>query len=339
MKNILFLLLLLIGNLSASSQSVILYDFGGHEADVMSTRACFPSTTSVTCNTPFTFNLVGGGYVGSNPTSGDAGCNPCCYAGSDLDCDGLQDVSFSVENSVWFTWCNPTGAPLSVTVGFDEPGGGSSCNIQGAVWVGSTLSSTVMDCGNSQYFQYGSNPGGAADGFTFTVTVGVGECAYFMVDGYAGSTCNGVSAIVPCPVGLPIELIEFGGFNKGPINHLFWTTASETNNSYFSIERSNNGYDWELAGNVSGAGNSSNYLNYEFLDNDFSQELNYYRLIQTDYDGKNEVFKTITIDNSKDSGIKIVKMINFMGHDVSDDYEGIKIIYYSDGTIIKKVGK
>src|SRR5687768_16661960 len=76
---------------------------------------CVPGTSNLSCNSSAGFNITATGFVGNNPTSGSGGCNPCCYAGADLDCDGLQDVPFSVENSKWFVYCNNTTAAITIT--------------------------------------------------------------------------------------------------------------------------------------------------------------------------------------------------------------------------------
>jgi gliding motility-associated-like protein len=163
-----------------------------------------PTATSLSCGSSVTLNLDASGFAGGNPTSGDAGCNPCCYAGADLDGDGLQDVPFSVENSEWYQYCNSTGAAVTVTFTADETGTGASCNIQGASWVGAALDATTLDCGNSGYQYFDSNPGGAADGFSFTVTIPNGQCGFFMVDGYGGATCNPVTISITCPCTTPV---------------------------------------------------------------------------------------------------------------------------------------
>lgn len=173
-----------------------------------------PNPSSLSCSSPVSFNITASGYMGNNPTAGDAGCNPCCYAGADLDCDGLQDVPYSVENSKWYKFCNTTGSTIVVDVVVDEPGTGSSCNLQGAIWTGATLNSTTLDCGNPGYNQFDSNPGGAADGFSFTnVSIPNGECVYIMVDGYAGGTCSGVEVSIICPCTPPATPIAT---NTGP---------------------------------------------------------------------------------------------------------------------------
>ena len=258
--------------------------------------------TTVTCDVPFVFDLDGGGFVGDDPTTAAGSCGQCCFAGSDLDGDGQQDVSFSVENSQWFEWCNPTGSPITVTVGFDEPGNGGDCNIQGAVWVGpSPLDATTMDCNNSQFDEFGSSPGGNADGFSFTVTVPVGECAFFMVDGYAGTTCAGVSAVVPCPAALPVNLVSFtASMIDNVYVNLDWITESEINNDFYTIEKSLNGEFFEVVGIVDGAGNSTTANSYSLADQKPYKGTSYYRLAQTDYDGTTIYSKlaAVTLESS-----------------------------------------
>jgi hypothetical protein len=83
---------------------------------------------------------------------------------------------------------------------------------------------------------------------------------------------------------LPIELISFEPVCSSEGIHFSWTTASEINNNYFSIEYSEDGIEYEVIGTVQGAGNSSTFLNYEFYFN--GAFLNgYYRLKQTDLNG------------------------------------------------------
>ncbi|MEO5572789.1 MAG: hypothetical protein ABIT08_15525, partial [Bacteroidia bacterium] len=86
---------------------------------------------------------------------------------------------------------------------------------------------------------------------------------------------------------LPVELVSFSAKaidNKEVLCQ--WTTASEINNDYFTIERSRNGRDFEEAGKVNGAGNSTVAINYSFIDKDPYKGIAYYRLKQTDSNGQ-----------------------------------------------------
>ncbi len=65
-----------------------------------------------------------------------------------------------------------------------------------------------------------------------------------------------------------------------------WATASEKNNEFFTLERSRDGQQFEPVITVKGAGNSSSVLNYDAIDENPLSGNSYYRLRQTDYDGK-----------------------------------------------------
>ena len=85
---------------------------------------------------------------------------------------------------------------------------------------------------------------------------------------------------------LPIELLSFTPEIKPDRVELNWTTGSEINNDYFTIERSRDLYGWGVMGFVEGAGNSSVPLSYSFSDMRPLDGLGYYRLKQTDFDGQ-----------------------------------------------------
>ncbi len=91
---------------------------------------------------------------------------------------------------------------------------------------------------------------------------------------------------------LPIQLISFDAVcNTNQIN-LSWTTATETNNSLFTVQRSSDANNFEDITSLPGAGNSNIYINYSAIDTHPLSQIAYYRLRQTDYDG-NFTFSTI----------------------------------------------
>ena len=85
-------------------------------------------------------------------------------------------------------------------------------------------------------------------------------------------------------VPLPIELTDFSFTCKDNSLQLNWTTATEKNNDYFTVEKSKDALNFVDIGTVKGAGNSSTQLNYEFIDVDLQKEISYYRIKQTDFD-------------------------------------------------------
>ncbi len=89
-------------------------------------------------------------------------------------------------------------------------------------------------------------------------------------------------------ISLPVELLDFTAERKESYVHLKWTTVSEINNDYFEVQRLNENKQFEKIGEVNGAGNSNQALNYSFIDYEPIAGYNYYRLRQVDFDGKFE---------------------------------------------------
>ncbi len=103
---------------------------------------------------------------------------------------------------------------------------------------------------------------------------------------------------------LPIQLISFDAIYKGGENgYLLWETATETNNAFFTIERSRDGYDFTLIGTVRSQapdGNSTQMLKYSLVDPNVYSGTYYYRLRQTDLNGVSSysAVATLQVDNS-----------------------------------------
>ncbi len=83
---------------------------------------------------------------------------------------------------------------------------------------------------------------------------------------------------------LPVELIDFDAVRVGEYVDVSWTTASETNNDYFTVERSADGKRFEFVTDCQGAGNSNAQNNYMITDYTPYDGISYYRLKQTDFD-------------------------------------------------------
>ncbi|MBL4861528.1 MAG: hypothetical protein JKY09_00720 [Crocinitomicaceae bacterium] len=139
-----------------------------------------------------------------------------------------------------------------------------------------------------------------------------------------------------CIIVLPIELIGFEGENNGSVNTLTWSTVSEFNNDYFTVERSIDNKEWIFVGNISSKGNTSENQKYKMNDRNFSEGINYYRLHQTDLDGTETDYMMISVDNSK-SERELIKTINLMGQEVDKYYKGFVIDYYNDSRSIKRI--
>lgn len=102
---------------------------------------------------------------------------------------------------------------------------------------------------------------------------------------------------------LSVTVTEFEATTETQGIKLNWTTESELDNDYFSLYRSADGVQWTEIGQVDGAGNSFQQKKYEFTDYMSyrnSDEL-YYKLRQTDFDGKFEEYGPIVVMNRNNS--------------------------------------
>lgn len=104
---------------------------------------------------------------------------------------------------------------------------------------------------------------------------------------------------------LPIQLVNWEGRCTGEVVELKWTTATEQDNAFFTIEKSRDTQDWSVVGTVPGAGNSNGMLTYGYVDAD-APAMAYYRLRQTDINGTNTVSNTVAVGCGREQGTAIV---------------------------------
>lgn len=140
----------------------------------------------------------------------------------------------------------------------------------------------------SKYALYkrGSN----ADGNTWGAKIDVADA--FTSTSVAYTAGNNITSFSQFAINqeaaiLPITLIAFNAEAKAQKEVLVtWTTASEINNDFYSIEWSTNGTDFTSIGELASRdGNSSEIQNYQFVHHEPAEGNNYYRLRQNDLDG------------------------------------------------------
>lgn len=170
----------------------------------------------------------------------------------------------------------------------------SGSNIPASLY---TLQGT-LGCGANSHFYDLPNNGGTG---TITTVSNVwnpnSDCATATP---ASLLCNSASVQIEGP-GITAQTVNFtlasggplaitlGNFNAEAVKDkvkLNWFTVTESNNDYFSVERSTDGINWSLVKKLKGATNSSSILTYECFDDQPVAGTLYYRLKQTDLDGK-----------------------------------------------------
>ncbi|HPX75707.1 MAG TPA: T9SS type A sorting domain-containing protein [Bacteroidales bacterium] len=95
---------------------------------------------------------------------------------------------------------------------------------------------------------------------------------------------------------LPVELVSFNVNCDKNFVELNWVTASETNNDYFIVQRSQDATNWKNLDKIQGAGFSSSELEYKHIDKNQVSENVYYRLVQVDFDGTKTISNIVNVN-------------------------------------------
>lgn len=119
---------------------------------------------------------------------------------------------------------------------------------------------------------------------------------------------------------LPVELLSFSGIYEKENVSLYWETSSETNNDYYTIERSEDLESFELIVIVDGAGNSNTIHSYSVTDAHPPSGIVYYRLKQTDFDGMTRESDIISVNVENN-----IPGISFSHLYFNDNYIGVTV--------------
>jgi Secretion system C-terminal sorting domain len=181
------------------------------------------------------------------------------HTSTTTSCNELTGTQVANRPNVRFTVCDAPPTPLTYT------------------W------SPIATLSNSTISNPIATPGAAE---TYVVATTGGYCTVY----------DTVNVLMCTP--LPITLTSFAGKCKTDNTILLeWATASEINNDYFTLERSNNAIDYVEIAKINGAGNSNTTLIYHSIDFNPLGGTNYYRLKQTDFNGEFEYFNIVAVEN------------------------------------------
>jgi hypothetical protein len=167
---------------------------------------------------------------------------------------------------------------------------------------GPTTYSELLD--GEEYGNPFAVPDGAHPTFVYSMyTINCGptppnECNQGVVFGPALSGFNATDSIYEFNVAaiLPVQLLKFAAvLNSNLTVGLSWTTAQEENSSYFSVQRSFDGSNFQEIGEVKAKGFSSIPSNYAFTDPSILNGKAYYRLKIVDLDGKFTYSKVLPV--------------------------------------------
>lgn len=301
-------------------------------------QACFGQYTAGNWGgtNNFNFTLVGATFVSFSPANitnnynaytGASCSGPNCFMNTCTAISATATGSIISSNVVQYNTTSSTPAGYNIV-----PDDNESCT-----------GTATSFCFNFTFVTNGYPTSISLNG-NIEVTrpvVCVGTCGFPST--YAGGPCNGSfdADMTVSFTPLPIELVSFTGrYRDNSYIDINWVCATELNNDYFTLERSNNGYDWTLVTRMNGVGTANTPTLYEYKDYNYKKDAyNYYRLSQVDFNGEIEVFNIIVVDTELIKKLpKLIKTTNYMGQEVGNDYKGFMIEMYDNGTT-KKVFK
>jgi len=285
------------GIVSSTTVSAASVTFGAASGNlsVIATNGCSSATallaiTLVPCNT--TLGGVGDGFSTNS------------FCGNDLNGTGSAAVvlnaitgpatfcfnygqNYSVSNTsglaTTYSWSGPSGAVVgSILNSFTT----SVATINLANTSGSISVTASNSCGSSTASL-------AVTGVNCFTALGGDK------DGFAVAMAN---------LNLPVTLVDYSAkvLPDGRVE-ILWSTASEINNSFFSVERSIDGKVFTLLAKKDGAGTSVSAHDYSIIDPTPFAGISYYRLSQTDFDGRQEYLGIASVDvtSQDDFGLEV----------------------------------
>jgi hypothetical protein len=208
--------------------------------------------------------------------------------------DPAKAIDFGTPNDdispegIWYLEpdVQPTGGDYTIKLHYDDGGGANAFS----GLVDNQFGPLKRDVSSTSAFDWSALNG------SLNANGGTGR---MVADGFAQR--NGITSFSHFAIGrasmpLPVELLQFTAMPEKNSVILKWTTSSEINNDYFTVERSVNAVDFKSIGNVYGAGNSAISIDYSFVDNAPYAGISYYRLRQTDFNGYSSVSRTVSVE-------------------------------------------
>lgn len=265
-----------------------------------------PTVPVVVNNCGITYNgTTNGGYfqtaLGAGFNNLDNNATTTCSVG----CAAGEDVSFVINNPSWFSFCTVNAGTYNVAFDvtncvFAAPNGAQMAILKGSPTSFTNIGEATNPMTPSSAIWTSSN---------FNVVAG--GCVYMVVDGFGGDACNYsyvLSNISGGCVLLAVDLLSFNALQNNDLVDLTWATATEINNDYFTVERSDDGINFKEIEKIDGTGISSNVLFYSTIDKHPLNGISYYRLKQTDFNQKETYSKIVSVDfeNMNDLKFNIV---------------------------------
>lgn len=269
-----------------------------------------------------------------------ANCNLAYSGGVNCGSSGVAGDCAAGEQSMSATINVPSGCTFNVIATMrprnygcsssGADGGGTSC---------ATCDVLKVDIPSGvKTFQSGSSNATLLDSYSL---VGPGSVVVSGKSNRADEIITYSIQATPCTcittIILPVELAEFKVKLINKSVEIKWTTITERNNDYFSIERSPDANSWESILIIAGQGTSAIPYNYKVYDSSPLSGISYYRLKQIDRGGSFTYSNVAYIDNKESSETRsVIKRVNIYGQEVDENATGLILFIYDTGDVEKK---
>lgn len=258
---------------------------------------------------------------GSTGTCGSSGTGNTCPGSINLCGSRVASVVISVPVGSRIDYSFTQGDGCGASTGYRFDGGEHVTVSYGStttnIFSGSGTNGLISAVGSGCYF----NNGTSAIDVTFS---GGGN----RLDESYQLTYDVVSGDIMCTP-LPIKLSHFDIIKIKFNTQISFATASETNNDYFTIERSSDGRSFEAIGEIKGAGNSVEERHYDFTDENPLPGINYYRIKQTDFDGRYSYSEIKSVQHTGHSKIVISPLHTDGRLHIHTDMQGYDVAVFS----------
>jgi hypothetical protein len=169
------------------------------------------------------------------------------------------------------------------------------------------LDSYTCNAANGTYTLYGGANGGVPPyqiSGTYNGTIGnnqlfsienISQSTPYVINVTDATGCLKSVLVKPLCGVLPVGLLNFTGKTTANGNVLQWITTTEINNHHFTLYRSSSSNNFVPFATITGSGNSNITQTYSYPDPTPFAGITYYRLSQTDYDGKQTIVGNLSL--------------------------------------------
>ena len=158
-------------------------------------------------------------------------------------------------------------------------------------------------------------------GQALTIEVWVADCQEGAHSGFGYFDFECLATATPdCSV-LPVEFHNLSADCNDNRGSLTWTTASERDNSHFTVWESTDGVNFNAIGNVTGMGTTTSSHNYSFEIANYTNETKYYRVSQTDFNGIETIHETVSFTDCHNPPANVHYAYGFVTVSGTDIYQ------------------